>query len=359
MGEETSFADAIRLVSREDISPSGLAQRSVVEMAESVAEVISGTLAAREQLEQLGLSPCTRILFTGPVGTDFEDFVLSVCREMSLNLVRLRVERTLQYEREFDTLVAAALDTARREAPALLHISSLHLLRAVGERSEVLLREQLAQSSMDSQSLVVIVGTTHRPQDLDPQTLLAFDRVLCVGPPDGEDRQSLLVQALASHEDIDIPRLVDLTDGWSYASLRHLVAAVLAEGGESGEAPSIDRIEKMIEEGLFVPVLATGSTTELEKRLVGGGRGITHVIEEVYPDDLLDQLYLMVVTEDYGTAQQVIEALNEGLPLSDEQVRFLNRFPFLLSGEPRERLARLIRAKKNRDRLMRVMGREE
>ena len=76
-----------------------------------------------------------------------------------------------------------------------------------------------------------------------------------------------------------------------------------------------------------------------------------------YPDEFLDQLYLMAVGEDYAETQRVIEVLNDGLPLSAKDKEFLSRHPFLLTGSAEDRLTRLLRAKKSSDRLHKIMGR--
>ena len=76
-----------------------------------------------------------------------------------------------------------------------------------------------------------------------------------------------------------------------------------------------------------------------------------------YPDDFLDQLYLLAVGEDYANTQRVIEILNDGMPLSKADHEFLARHPYLLNGSAEDRLTRLLRAKKSSDRLQRIMGR--
>jgi hypothetical protein len=81
-------------------------------------------------------------------------------------------------------------------------------------------------------------------------------------------------------------------------------------------------------------------------------------LSEEYPDNFLDQLYLMAVGEDYAETQRIIEVLNEGLPLSVKDREFLSRYPFLLNGSTEDRLTRLLRAKKSSDRLHRIMGRQ-
>jgi hypothetical protein len=65
----------------------------------------------------------------------------------------------------------------------------------------------------------------------------------------------------------------------------------------------------------------------------------------------------MAVGDNYVRTQEVIENLNKGMPLSADEQQFLNKYPFLLQGEAEDRLTRLLRAKKTRDRLSRVLGR--
>jgi hypothetical protein len=151
--------------------------------------------------------------------------------------------------------------------------------------------------------------------------------------------------------------IAELTEGWGFSDVNHLAMSLyMTEEVEGGQLPR-EKVEELIEQS---GVVAFGDSRFLES-LARKTRGIKQPelskISEEYPDEFLDQLYLMAVGEDYAETQRVIEVLNEGLPLSVKDREFLSRHPFLLTGTAEDRLTRLLRAKKSSDRLHRIMGR--
>jgi hypothetical protein len=119
---------------------------------------------------------------------------------------------------------------------------------------------------------------------------------------------------------------------------------------------SRETISDLIEQSGVIPV----SDDQHVRSVIAQTKGVdlsTEHAEMDYPDDFLDQLYLMAVGDDYLETQRVIETLNSGLALSKKDQEFLSKYPFILSGSPEDRLTRLLRAKKSSDRLRRIMGR--
>jgi hypothetical protein len=95
----------------------------------------------------------------------------------------------------------------------------------------------------------------------------------------------------------------------------------------------------------------------LSYQIEGGESPSFGHVEETYPDDFLDQLYLMAVGDNFHRTQEIIETLNQGAPLSSRDLDFLSKYPFLMNGTDDDRITRLLRAKKSSDRLRRIMGR--
>jgi hypothetical protein len=223
------------------------------------------------------------------------------------------------------------------------------------DQSAILL-DEVSRTSWDDEE-VLVVGTTTRPNDIDAELLSAFDRTYIIEGTSLEDRVRILEQILKSREDIDPTVVAEITDGWSFASMKRLaVSLFMSETSESGQIPR-EQIEEIIEKSGVVPLSNPQFLETVVRRTTGSTQPPLDALNNKYPDDFLDQLYLMTVGEDYAGTQRVIEVLNDGMPLSKEDREFLARHPHLLSGSPEDRLTRLLRAKKSSDRLQRIMGR--
>ena len=167
----------------------------------------------------------------------------------------------------------------------------------------------------------------------------------------------ILEQVLRNREDIDPTVVAELTDGWSFTSMKQLaVSLFMSETNETGQIPR-ERIEEIIENSGVIPLSNPRFLDSVIRRTAGTTQPPMEALSSEYPDDFLDQLYLMAVGEDYAGTQRIIEVLNDGMPLSKNDREFLAKHPYLLNGSPEDRLTRLLRAKKSSDRLHRIMGR--
>jgi hypothetical protein len=113
----------------------------------------------------------------------------------------------------------------------------------------------------------------------------------------------------------------------------------------------------MITQSRTIPVKSISGHGSLFGRRTGNLTWDMEAADKVYPDEFVDQLYLMAVGDDYSRTQRVIETLNANLPLSNDEREFLSQYPFILTGSSEDRLARLLKAKRSNDRLRKVMGR--
>jgi SpoVK/Ycf46/Vps4 family AAA+-type ATPase len=356
LGEERTYIEAVTLIEPEKQPTDRLSQYSVLAKAMEHHSLMDRYDKVKRSLSDAGLQFGGRTLLVGSPGTDFEAFTHHLSREVPLKLVRFRMENMLSDVKNRAEILRVGFEFARRNSPALMYIEQLEAVcPASSDRSAVLI-DEMKEMGWDEKEVLVVASTT-RPRNVDPELLSAFDRVYVFEGTSIDDRIRVFEQTMKGREDIDPTLVAELTQGWGFSSVKQLAASLfMMEKEEGGQIPK-ERIEDMIEKSGVLPLTIPHHLESIAGRIGGRSRAELETLHVDYPDDFLDQLYLMAVGEDYSATQKAIEVLNEGMPLSKEDRDILTRYPFLLTGTPEDRLTRLLRAKKSSDRLQRIMGR--
>jgi SpoVK/Ycf46/Vps4 family AAA+-type ATPase len=356
LGEERTYVEAVTLIEPEKQAANRVSQYSVVTKAMEHHALMDRYDKIKRNLSETGLQFGSRILLIGSPGTDFEAFTHHLSREVPLKLVRFRMENMLSDAKNGAEILRIGFEFARRNSPALMHIEKLETVCPAYSDRAAVLSDEMKETGWDEEEVLVVASTT-RPKSIDTDLLSAFDRVYVFENTSVEDRIRVFEQTMKGREDIDSSVVAELTEGWGFSSVKHLAASLfMLEREEGGQIPK-ERIEEMIENSGVMPLSSPHHLESVARRVGGKARIELETLHEEYPDDFLDQLYLMAVGEDYSATQRVIEVLNEGMPLSKEDRDVLARYPFILTGTPEDRLTRLLRAKKSSDRLQRIMGR--
>ena len=356
MVEESTYAEAVTLIEPENQPVDRISQYSVVTKAMEHHTLMNRFDAMKRNLSDAGLEFGARVLLIGPPGTDFEAFSYHLCREVPLKMVRFKMEEILNEAKRSSELLRVGFEFARRNSPAVMLIKRVDAIAPRNSDQAAILLDEVTRTSWDGEE-VLVVGTTTRPNDIDAELLSAFDRTYIFEGTSLEDRVRVIERILKNREDIDPTVVAELTDGWSFASMKRLaVSLFMSEASEAGQIPR-EQIEEIIEKSGVIPLSNPQFLDSVVRRTKGMTRAPLDALNSEYPDDFLDQLYLMAVGEDYAGTQKVIEVLNDGMPLSKDDREFLAKHPYLLSGSPEDRLTRLLRAKKSSDRLQRIMGR--
>jgi len=356
LSKEDAYPESTRLIRPEDIPTDRIAQQSVVKAASQLLDVIRTLPAGKSPLQDLGLKFGGRILLVGPAGTDFDSFVYYLAVEVPVKLVLLQLSEVPEAKDAAVEVVRIGIEFAKRNSPALLYIPRLEAVAYSGHRLSLVLAEEFRNMTWDATE-TLIVGTTGYPLALDPDLISVFDRVVPVDFPDHGDRLALLERVFKGRSDFDPSMLAELTERWGFTDLVHLAASLLIAFPQAKTPYSRGAVEEMVSKSGVLPVCSRSAVQRLEPKSRETVAELPGTAVETYPDEFLDQLYLMAVSEDYVETQRVIEILNSGSPLGAKDRAFLVRYPFLLTGSPEERLTKLLRAKKNKDRLSRMMGR--
>ncbi|MFW9981947.1 MAG: AAA family ATPase [Candidatus Thorarchaeota archaeon] len=356
MGEDREFIEMVTLTTPEQVPTERVSQYSVVTFATEFLQLLRRYDVLKVKMDDRGMAFGGRVLLVGPPGTDFGAFTHFLAREVPIKMVTFRMEGVLDENKRGSESLRVGFEFSKRNSPSILYIEKLEAISPRDSLQSIVVQDEIKHISWSGDEVIVIAATT-RPEQVDRELLSLFDRTYIIEGTSIEDRIRLLEQVLKDRDDLDVSVIAELTEGWGFSDVNHLAMSLyMTEEVEGGEIPR-EKIEELIENS---GVAAFGDSRFLDN-LVRKTRGAPQLelskISDEYPDEFLDQLYLMAVGEDYAETQKVIEVLNEGLPLSAKDREFLSRHPFLLTGSAEDRLTRLLRAKKSSDRLHRIMGR--
>jgi len=357
LGEDKDFIETVTLTTPEQVPIERVSQYSVVNFAMEFLQVLKRYKVLETKMEERGLEFGGRVLLIGPPGSDFGAFPHFLAREVPIKIIRFKLEGVLDENIRSNDALREGFEFARRNAPAMLYVEKLEALAPRNSVNSIVFQDEIKNTRWSREEVVTIAATT-RPADVDRELLSIFNRTYLIEGTSIEDRIRVFEQVLKERDDLDVSMIAELTDGWGFSDVNHLAMSIFMQEESKGEEMSREEVEELIEKSRVGAFGDSNFLAGIVRKTKGSRQPDIRKLSEEYPDDFLDQLYLMAVGEDYTETQRVIEVLNEGLPLSAKDREFLSRHSFLLTGTAEDRLTRLLRAKKSSDRLHRIMGRQ-
>ncbi len=195
-------------------------------------EAVEWPLKYPELYKAIGYSMPKGILLYGPSGTGKTLLAKAVATESEANFISVRGPELLsKWVGESERGVREVFRRARQAAPCVIFFDEIDALaptRGVGGDSMVTERvvSQLLTELDGIQSLqgVVVLAATNRIDMVDPALLRAgrFDKVIQIPLPDKQARKEILIihtKKVPKSKDVDIDRIVELTEGFSGADL--------------------------------------------------------------------------------------------------------------------------------------------
>ncbi|MFW9919201.1 MAG: AAA family ATPase [Candidatus Thorarchaeota archaeon] len=356
MSRPDAITEVVILEEPEDLDADRFSQPSVLDKAKKFQSVLAKYGSFREKLHGKGLIFGGRVLLLGAAGTDFESFVHHIAYETPLKIIRLRLTHAFGEAHQVSDAIRTLVEFAKRNSPAVIYIDKLDALAEKGKEYASVFLSALRETTWDQHEIAVVAATVF-PERIEDEILTTFDRVFIFETIQMEERVKVLESLLEGRKDLDPTTLAEITEGWGFSDLVHLSVTLHTDVPEESNPIPRGKLEQILDSSGIIGISRSETRQRISRTTQGSHVPTYESIEHSYPDDFLDQLYLMAVGDDFQGTQRVIESLNASLPLAPADAEFLSRYPFLLTGNAEDRLTRLMRAKRTSDRLSRIMGR--
>ncbi|MDF1840707.1 MAG: ATP-dependent zinc metalloprotease FtsH [Rubripirellula sp.] len=249
VGSPMSFSRSRgKLYSQEDLAISFQDAAGIDEAVEEVREVVD-FLKNSDKYQSLGGRIPKGVLLVGPPGTGKTLLAKAIAGEAGVPFFSLSGSDFVEmYVGVGAARVRDMFQQATSRAPCIIFIDELDALgksrsgTAVGghdEREQTLNALLVEMDGFDSNSGVIVIAATNRPETLDPALLRPgrFDRNVLVDRPDVGGREDILrvhVKNVKLDENVELKDVASITPGFVGADLSNLVneAALLAARAE-------------------------------------------------------------------------------------------------------------------------------
>ncbi len=201
------------------------------EAKKALYEAVEVPILHPELIKKFDISSTKGILLFGPPGTGKTMLMRAVANELGdVHIVTVSGADIAKGGLERAVLtIKQVFDRAKENAPAILFIDEIDAIVASRENAtqfNVQVTGEFLEEldGMKDATGVVLVGTSNRPDALDPAILRAgrFDKLIFIPPPEKEDRQRIFEQNLKkapTSDDIDYAKLADMTVGYTGADI--------------------------------------------------------------------------------------------------------------------------------------------
>jgi len=207
-------------------------QDAAVEAVRDYAEL---PLKHPELFQRVGVRPGRGILLWGPPGNGKTLLARAVAGESGSHIEVISGPEVLsKWVGEGEQRLREVFQRAARLAPSVVLMDELDAIAGSRASDDARhLRELVSQllvllDGLEDRGRVLVIGTTNRPEDIDPAILRPgrIDREVYLGPPDAKGRAALLARLLARMpvaEDVRPAALAARTAGFTGAQIEHAV----------------------------------------------------------------------------------------------------------------------------------------
>ncbi len=253
------------------------------EAKEEVQELIE-FLRSPDRYIKLGAKIPKGVLLVGPPGTGKTLLAKAVAGEAEVPFFSVSGSSFIEmFVGVGASRVRDLFEQAKKEAPSIIFIDELDAIgksRALGhiggnDEREQTLNQMLAEmDGFGSESPVIVLAATNRPEILDPALLRPgrFDRQVLVDKPDFKGRVEILkvhAKNVKLSEDTDLEELAKLTAGLAGADLANIInEAALLAGRENQESVSQQNLKEAVERAIAGLEKKSRRISPKEKRIV-------------------------------------------------------------------------------------------
>ena len=241
-------------------------------------------------------------------------------------------------------------EQAKRNAPAIVFVDEIDAVgrqRGAGlggshdEREQTLNQILVEMDGFDTNTNVIVLAATNRPDVLDPALLRPgrFDRRLVIDNPDVRGRQAILeihARGKPLAPDVGLDRLAKQTPGFSGADLNNLLneAAILAARRDK-QAITMSELEEAIDRVILGPERKSRVINDRERQLKAYHEVGHALVAKMLPEE--DTVYKLTIVA-RGIAGGYTSLLPEEDRMLTSRVQAEARLAFSLGGRTAEEI---------------------
>ncbi|MDO9537836.1 MAG: AAA family ATPase, partial [Thermoplasmata archaeon] len=172
------------------------------DVKEDLKESIMVPLLMSDIAAKYGIDPPKGVLLFGPPGCGKTLLMKALANELHVEMVTIKCSDIMsKWYGESETKVAELFRMAKERKPSIIFFDDLEAMAkhrdmyAGDDVTPRLLSIILAElDGMDQSAGIILVGTTNKPEMIDPALLRPgrFDKIIYVPPPDVEERKAIL-----------------------------------------------------------------------------------------------------------------------------------------------------------------------
>ncbi len=241
-------------------------------------------------------------------------------------------------------------DGAKRHSPCIVFVDEIDAVgrhRGAGlggshdEREQTLNQILVEMDGFDTDTNVIVIAATNRPDILDPALLRPgrFDRRVVLDRPDVKGREAILavhVKGKPLQADVDLQILAKLTPGFVGADIENLVneAAILA-ARRNKKTIAMEEFQEAIERVIAGPERKSRLISEEEKEVIAYHEAGHAVVQKTLPK--CDPVRKITIVS-RGMALGYTMSLPEDDHLLQSRTRFRDQMAGMLGGRVAEQL---------------------
>lgn len=322
-----------------------------VEEAKAELQEVVEFLKEPDKFTALGARIPKGVLLVGPPGTGKTLLARAVAGEANVPFFSISGSEFVEmFVGVGASRVRDLFDTAKRNSPCIVFVDEIDAVgrhRGAGlggshdEREQTLNQILVEMDGFDTDTNVIIIASTNRPDILDPALLRPgrFDRRVVLDRPDMVGRKAILevhTRGKPLGDDVNLVAVAKSTPGFSGADIENLVneAAILA-ARRNKKAIGMSEMQEAVEKVIAGPERKSRIISEDEKRVIAFHEAGHAVVMRLLPN--CDPVYKVSIVS-RGMALGITMHLPEDDRYLMRRSKFLDDMAALLGGRAAEQI---------------------